>query len=163
MTDQQGYFIEDLTVGMAEEVSNVVTEAMIEQGFEMVPASDVQLAFENNGMLIPRLEPKPAAEFTAKEFGASGVLLGEVLRYRDRVDDAMRSERGASVSFLVTLYAAPGGAKLWSAQFEETQRSITADPLRARHYPGGGTRWMSVAEFSRWGASELAEKLRLAR
>ena len=31
MADQQGYFIEDLTVGMAEEVSNAVTDAMIEQ------------------------------------------------------------------------------------------------------------------------------------
>ena len=39
MTDQQGYFIEDLTVGMAEEVSNVVTEAMIEQ-FAAVSGDD---------------------------------------------------------------------------------------------------------------------------
>ena len=31
MTDQQGYFIEDLTVGMAEEASDVVTGVMIEQ------------------------------------------------------------------------------------------------------------------------------------
>ena len=31
MSDQEGYFIEDLSVGMTEEVSNVVTEAMIEQ------------------------------------------------------------------------------------------------------------------------------------
>ena len=31
MTDQQGYFIEDLNVGMAEEASDVVTGVMIEQ------------------------------------------------------------------------------------------------------------------------------------
>ena len=39
MTDQQGYFIEDLTVGMAEEASNVVTEVMIEQ-FAAVSGDD---------------------------------------------------------------------------------------------------------------------------
>ena len=109
-----------------------------------MPASDVTLALMNNGMLVPRLQPKLAAEFVSKEFGASGVLLGEVLRYRDKADDAMRSQQGASVSFLVTLYGAPSGGKLWSAQFEETQRSIAEDPLRARHYPGGGTRWITA-------------------
>ncbi len=31
MADHQGYFIEDLTVGIAEEVSNAVTDTMIEQ------------------------------------------------------------------------------------------------------------------------------------
>lgn len=31
MTDQQGYFIEDLNVGMAKEASDVVTGVMIEQ------------------------------------------------------------------------------------------------------------------------------------
>jgi len=39
MSDQEGYFIEDLTVGMSEEVSNVVTEAMIEQ-FATVSGDD---------------------------------------------------------------------------------------------------------------------------
>ncbi len=39
MSDQEGYFIEDLSVGMTEEVSNVVTEAMIEQ-FAAVSGDD---------------------------------------------------------------------------------------------------------------------------
>jgi 3-hydroxybutyryl-CoA dehydratase len=39
MSDHESYFIEDLTTGMAEEVSNVVTEAMIEQ-FAAVSGDD---------------------------------------------------------------------------------------------------------------------------
>lgn len=39
MSDQQGYFIEDLTVGMSDEVSSVVTEPMIEQ-FAAVSGDD---------------------------------------------------------------------------------------------------------------------------
>lgn len=39
MGEQQGYFIEDLTVGMSEEVSSVVTESMIEQ-FAAVSGDD---------------------------------------------------------------------------------------------------------------------------
>ena len=39
MNDHEPYFIEDLTTGMAEEVSNVVTEAMIEQ-FAAVSGDD---------------------------------------------------------------------------------------------------------------------------
>ncbi len=62
----------------------------------------------------------------------------------------------------VALYAAPSGEKLWTARFDETQESLMANPLKARRYPGGGTRWLSAAEFARWGADEMARAL-LAR
>ena len=68
----------------------------------------------------------------------------------------------SSVGFSVTLYAAPSGEKLWTARFDETQESLMANPLKARRYPGGGTRWLSAAEFTRWGAGEMARAL-LAR
>ena len=87
------------------------------------------------------------------------VLVGEVWRYRERSGEALGSSRPASVAFEVTLFAAPDGRKIWQGRFDETQQSITANPLRARRYPGGGTRWLTAAELARWGAKQVAESL----
>ena len=37
--------------------------------------------------------------------------------------------------------------------------AISANPLLARKYPGGGTRWLSAAELTRWGADEIVRTL----
>jgi hypothetical protein len=95
----------------------------------------------------------------ARDFGATSVLIGEVWRYRERSGQAMGSAEPASVAFEVTLFAAPDGRRLWQARFEETQQAPTANPLRALRYPGSGTRWLTVAELARWGASQVAQSL----
>jgi hypothetical protein len=146
----------------ADLVSRFVTEAFVEQGISVVAPSDLALAFMGAGEVTPRLDALAAAEVGARQFGASGVLLGEVWRYRERSGGGMGASLPSSVGFSVTLYAAPSGEKLWTARFDETQESLMANPLKARRYPGGGTRWLSAAEFARWGADEMARAL-LAR
>ena len=47
MSGQSGYFIEDLTVGMADEISNVVTDAMVEQ-FAAVSGDDNPLHLDDD-------------------------------------------------------------------------------------------------------------------
>jgi hypothetical protein len=143
----------------AELVGRFMTEALASQGLAVVPANDVALAFLNAGVVAPRGDAAAAAALASREFGATSVLLGEVWRYRDRSGEALGAEIAASVAFSVTLYAAPRGEKLWTARFDETQESLMANPLRARRYPGGGMRWLSAAEFARWGADEIARSL----
>ena len=43
--------------------------------------------------------------------------------------------------------------------FDETQVDLSADPARARRYPGGGLRWLSAAELAQWGAKAAAKAL----
>jgi hypothetical protein len=143
----------------ADLVSRFVTEAFVEQGISVVAPSDLALAFAGAGEVTPRLDAPAAAAVGAREFGASAVLLGEVWRYRERSGGGMGGSLPTSVGFSVALYAAPSGEKLWTARFDETQESLMANPLKARRYPGGGTRWLSAAEFARWGAGEMARAL----
>jgi hypothetical protein len=143
-------------------VSRFVNEAFTEQGISVVAPSDLALAFMGAGEVTPRLDAAAAAEMGAREFGATAVLLGEVWRYRDRSGGGMGAAFPSSGGFSVALYAAPTGEKLWTARFDETQESLMANPLKARRYPGGGTRWLTAAEFTRWGAGEMASAL-LAR
>jgi hypothetical protein len=139
-----------------ELVGRFVTEAVAARGIAVIPASDLAIALSGETPLMRVLGASEAAEFAAREFGATAVLLGEVWRYRERTGEALGTSRAASVAFEVTLFAAPSGQKLWSARFDETQRALSENVLNARRYPGGGTRWLTAAELARWGANATA-------
>jgi len=143
----------------ADLVATFVTDALRGQGFAVVPPSDVLGAFVAQGRPIPRLDPREAGALTAREFGASAVLLGKVYRYREREGRALGATRAASVGYEVTLFEAPGGRRLWTSRFDETQQPLTADIFNAQRYPGGGRRWLTAAELARWGADGAAKAL----
>ena len=144
-------------------VGRFVSEALAAGGVSVITPSDLQLAFDGTGQVAPHLDPAAAAKLAAWKFGATAVLTGEVARYRDRSGGTRGSLRAASVHFELTLYAAPSGSRLWRGHFEETQQTMTDNPLRARQYPGRGTRWLTAGELARWGARSAVESLLAAR
>jgi hypothetical protein len=146
-----------------EEVANLVAtfaaEALRAEGVSVVPPSDVAAAFLNEGRAVPRRDVRRATEVVAADFGATSVLMGEVIRWRERKGEALGAEHPASVAYLMKLHEIPSGRILWSSRFDHTQRTITADPLLARKYPGGGTRFLTAAELTRWAMSDAAGSL----
>lgn len=141
-------------------VTNFVAEALGARGLRVVGPSDVELAFTGEGHAVPRLDPVAAAQLSARSFAATGVLLGRVMRYREREGGAAGATRPASVAFEVSLHEVPSGRRLWTGRFDETQQSLTANVFRARNYPGGGARWLTAAEFARWGAGQVVDAMR---
>jgi nucleotide-binding universal stress UspA family protein len=141
----------------AELVSRFVAEAFVGRGVRVIPASDLVIAFEGSGMIVPRGDPLAVAALAAREFGASSIVLGTVSRYREREGEALGARRPASVAFEFTLYAAPQGARIWSARFDETQQFFSENPARMRQYPGRGSRFLTAAELARWGAERAVE------
>lgn len=133
-------------------VSRFVVEALRDAGVRTLPPSDAQVAFKGLQSPADRATPEMAARVAARKFGASAVILGQVQRYRERVGNSLGAQRPASVSFQFALYSAPSGQRVWSVRFDETQQAFSAAPLRARRYPGAGTRWLSAGELARWGA-----------
>lgn len=144
---------------VANMVSTYVAEALKAEGIKVVAPSDLALAFTNEGHATPRRDPRAAAEGANRNFGATSVVLGEVSRWRDRDGANLGSGTAASVAYQFSLYEAPGGRRLWTSRFDHTQRTLTADPLTARKYPGGGTRWLTAAELARWGAKAAAQAM----
>jgi hypothetical protein len=144
---------------VAAQVTSFIADALAAQGLQVVPASDLELAFSSQGRATPRRSPREAAEMAALKFGATSVLLGEVYRWRERSGEALGTDRPASVGYQMSLHEAPGGRRLWNSRFDETQRPLSADVRNVRRYPGGGSRWLTAAELARWGASAAAESL----
>jgi hypothetical protein len=140
-------------------VAGYFYDALVAQGVTAVAPNDLEVAFTGLGIPVPRLDPKTAAERAASDFGATAVVLGRVTRWREREGSAAGATRPASVAFEVSLYQAPTARRLWTGRFDETQKSMTEAILRARQYPGGGTRWLSAEEFARWGAQEVARSM----
>ena len=52
---------------------------------------NVEIAFEGERLPVPRLDPLASAKLAERAFGASSVLLGRVMRYREREGSAAGS------------------------------------------------------------------------
>lgn len=143
----------------ADLVARFVTEALRDEGVDVIAPNDLVIAFEGAGSVLPRQDARAVARLAASEFGATGVLLGVVRRYRERSGEAYGSTHPASVYFEIALHQAPGGDPVWTAQFDHTQATVTANPLLARQYPSYGSRFLSAAELARWGAQRSFAQL----
>jgi len=140
-------------------VARFVTEELEARGIPIVAPNDLVIAFEGQGRAIPRQDPTTLAALAKQQFGATAVLLGTVRRYREREGAAAGALHPASVRFELDLYLAPTGERIWTARFDETQIALGEDVLRARRYPSFGTRWLSAAELTRWGAEHAVDAL----
>jgi hypothetical protein len=136
-------------------VARFVGEALSQRGLVVIPPGDLERVLVADAA---RFDPAEAAFTAAREFGATSVLMGEVLRYREGAAESGEG-RGASVAFSLSLYDAPSARRLWSARFDETQQPLSANVLERPSYPGHGTRWLAASELARWGADVMADQL----
>jgi len=143
----------------AELMTRFVTDAMAKRGIEVIPASDLSTALNAQGLRPTDINPRTAAELAASKFGATAIMMGQVSRYRERQGESFGSMGAASVAFNATIYAADPVQRVWSSQFDETQRALSENIVNARRYPGGGTRWLTAAELAQWGAESAIDTL----
>ena len=137
-------------------MGRLVAEALAARGVPVVAPEDMRRALGLSEAGPVTLDPEDAASAAHAKFGADAVLLGTTTRFRERVGEAFGSREPASVAFQVTLHAAPSGRPLWRAWFNKTQLAMSENLFETRHYPGGGTRWLTAEEFGRWGAQQVA-------
>lgn len=137
-------------------VARQVAEAIAARGVSVIPPEDVARALLSAGMPADA-KPDQIAAVAQQKFGANLLLMGQVSRYRDRQGENLGASSPASVGFSVTLYQAPAATRLWSAGFDETQAPISANLFNMGRYPGGGSRWLTAEELSKWGADGVAD------
>ncbi len=143
----------------AELVARFMTDAMAKRGIRVIPASDLATAFDAQGLKPTDINPRTAAELAATKFGATAIMMGQVSRYRERQGERFGSAGAASVAFTATIYSVDPVQRIWSSQFDETQRALFENIVNARRYPGGGTRWLTAAELAQWGAESAVDML----
>ena len=158
LRDQPQRFGDSSPEAASRLLAGQVTETLSGRGVRVVPANDVRLALEAAG---GEMRPPQVSHMVAEKFGADALLAGQLTRWVEREGTAAGATRGASVGFEIVLFDAPGGQRLWSGSFDQTQLPLSENLLQARRLPGGGTRWLTAEELARWGAEQTARQVPL--
>jgi hypothetical protein len=96
-----------------------------------------------------------------QSIGANVMLLGTVWRYRDKTGSSASSMNPASVSFDVYLVDVRTGETLWTANFEETQRSLSENIWDVNTFFQRGAKWLTANELARYGIQEIVKQMPL--
>ena len=93
---------------------------------------------------------------------ADAVLTSRVIRFRERIGDHWGVKSPASVAFVVDLVDVKRGDVVWSARFDETQRSLTENLLGIGDVGHRGIKWLSAGELTADGARKIVAQLHQA-
>ena len=86
------------------------------------------------------------------------VLVGFVYRFRDRVGKGYGAESPASVAFDMHLIRVADSRNIWTAHFNETQKSLGDNLFRLGSFISRGGRWLTAEELADSGLDEIIEK-----
>jgi hypothetical protein len=143
----------------AELVTRFVTEAISAQGISAIAPNDIVIAFEGEGVVLPRGDAAAVGKLASRQFGATGVVTGHVIRYREREGGSTGAFAPASVAFDLALHDVATGHVVYRARFDHTQQTLSGNLFLGLKYPGTGFRWLSAAELARWGADNAVEDM----
>lgn len=90
---------------------------------------------------------------------ADAVLTGRVQRYRERVGDEWGAKSPASVAFVLDLVDVRRGDVIWSAQFNETQKSLSENIFAFGDISQRGVRWLSADQLAQEGVRKAIGQL----
>lgn len=139
-------------------VTDAVATAIAHRGVHVLAREAVDEVVARVTRIAPAVDARILAEIAERELGASGIVLGEVLRFRDSLEVTSASRVPSSVAFQLALYDAPAGEKVWAVRFDETQEieepDLVSDPDANPPEP-----WLTAEEIARMGAFAVADAL----
>ena len=82
-----------------------------------------------------------------------------VRRYRERVGDEWGAKSPASVGFVLDLIDVRRGDIVWSASFDETQKSLSENIFALGDITQRGVRWLSADQLAQEGVKKAVAQL----
>ena len=90
---------------------------------------------------------------------ADAVITSRVQRYRERVGDEWGAKSPASVAFVLDLVDVRRGDVIWSATFDETQKSLSENIFAFGDISQRGLRWLSADQLTQEGVKKAIGQL----
>ncbi|HWH78187.1 MAG TPA: hypothetical protein VNT76_12480 [Candidatus Binatus sp.] len=90
---------------------------------------------------------------------ADAVITGRMQRFRERVGDEWGAKSPASVSFVLDLIDVRRGDVIWSASFDETQKSLSENIFALGDISLRGVRWLSAEQLTQEGVKKAIGQL----
>jgi hypothetical protein len=112
---------------------------------------------------VAQTAPPASAAIRLRQIGemvyADGVITGRIHRFRERVGDEWGAKSPASVAFLLELVDVRRGDVIWSARFDETQRSLSENIFAIGDIRQRGVRWLSAEQLAQEGVKKAIGQL----
>jgi len=90
---------------------------------------------------------------------ADAVIVGRMLRYRERVGDEWGAKSPASVAFILDLVDVRRGDVIWSARFDETQKPLSENIFALGEISQRGIRWLTANQLMEEGVRKSVGQL----
>jgi len=90
---------------------------------------------------------------------ADAVIAGRIQRYRERIGDEWGAKSPASVSFVLELVDARRGDVIWTARFDETQKSLSENIFAIGDIGQRGIRWLTADQLAEEGVKKAIGQL----
>jgi hypothetical protein len=123
--------------------------------WQIVSESEVR---EVSGNLPPASEAMRSRQIGQMVY-ADAVLTGRVQRYRERVGDEWGAKSPASVAFVLDLIDVRRGDVIWSARFDETQKSLSENIFAIGDIGQRGVRWLTAEQLTQEGVRKALAQL----
>lgn len=90
---------------------------------------------------------------------ADAVMMSRVQRYRERVGDEWGAKSPASVAFILDLVDTRRGDIIWTARFDETQKSLSESIFSLGDVRERGVRWLTADQLAQEGVKKAIGQL----
>ena len=129
----------------------------------MVALSDWQIVSESEVREAVLNAPPSSQEVRLKRVGemvyADAVMMSRMLRYRERIGDEWGAKSPASVAFILNLVDVRRGDIVWTASFDETQKSLSESIFSLGDIGERGVRWLSAEQLMQEGVKKAIGQL----
>ncbi len=90
---------------------------------------------------------------------ADAVIAGRMQRFRERVGEEWGAKSPASVAFVLDLVDVRRGDIIWSARFDETQKSLSENIFALGEISERGIGWLTAEQLTREGVKKAVGQL----
>jgi hypothetical protein len=94
-----------------------------------------------------------------RELNADFIMVAHLFRFEQRVGSSVGVEKPASVAFDLHLIRIRDGARVWDGGFDETQKALFDNLLRAGSFFKEGAKWVTAEELAAVGMDKVLKNI----
>jgi hypothetical protein len=129
----------------------------------MAPMPHWQIISDSEVREVAQTLPQASELIRLRQIGqmvyADAVITGKMERFRERVGDEWGAKSPASVAFALELVDIRRGDVIWSARFDETQKSLSENIFALGEIRQRGVRWLSAEQLTQEGVKKAIGQL----
>jgi hypothetical protein len=122
-----------------------------------------QIVAESEVKQVEQMKPGITDAARLRQIGelvfADAIMVGRVLRFRERIGDDWGVKSPASVAFVLDLIDVRRGDVIWSARFDETQKALSDNIFGLGDIGQRGVRWLRAEQLATDGVKKAVGQL----